>query len=237
MNILCTICMRGGSKGVPNKNLKLINGKPLLSYTINQALKSKIFDKVVVSTDSKKISDMANYYGAESWFIRPKNLSSDTCSKIKVIKHLLKESEARYKKKFKYIMDLDVTAPLRNISDIKNSFKQFEDSNSPILFSVNHSRKNPYFNMIEKKISRYSLINENKVIFSRQKAPKVYDMNASIYIWKRKALINQKNVFVKNNNIYIMPENRSYDIDSKLDFEIVSFLLAKKYYDKNKKYK
>ena len=175
---------------------------------------------------------MANYYGADSWFIRPKNLSNDTCSKIKVIKHLLNQSELRYNKQFKYIMDLDVTAPLRNISDIKNSFKKFKETNSPILFSVNDSRKNPYFNMIERKVNRYALINENKIIFSRQKAPKVYDMNASIFIWKRKALINEKNVFVKDNNIYIMPENRSYDIDSKLDFEIVSFLLAKKYYDK-----
>ena len=85
--------MRIGSQGVRNKNMKLINGKPLMYYTIKQAIKSKLFDNIVVSTDSKKMLVKAKSYGAEGWFIRPKRLASNTCSKIPVIRHALREAE------------------------------------------------------------------------------------------------------------------------------------------------
>ena len=108
-SILCTICMRSGSKGVKNKNIKLINNKPLMYYTIKQALKSKIFNQIVVSTDSKKLLKCAKLYGAEGWFIRPKKLSLDVSPKIAVIKHALLQSEKYYNKKFNFIVDLDET--------------------------------------------------------------------------------------------------------------------------------
>mgnify|MGYP000492317195 CR=1 FL=1 len=92
--------MRGGSQGLKNKNLKIINGKPLMYYTIKQAVKSKIFDHIVVSTDSKKIATLSKKYGAECWFLRQKKLSTDKISKILVIRDLLEKSEIKFKKKF-----------------------------------------------------------------------------------------------------------------------------------------
>lgn len=220
--------MRKGSKGVKNKNLKKINDKPLLSYTIEQAFNSKLFDKVVISTDSKKIATLSKKYGAECWFLRPKKLSTDKVPKIIVIRHLLKQAEIKFNKKFEIIFDLDVTSPLRSIRDIKNAYKKFIKTKASLLFSVNRSRKNPYFNMIEKKGNSYSAVINDRLFTYRQNTPKVYDMNASIYIWKRNTLINENSLFIKNNAIYEMPEERSFDIDSIFDFNLVNFLLSQK---------
>ena len=96
--ILCTICMRGGSKGVKNKNIKIINGKPLLYYTLNQAVKSKIFDKIVISSDSEKILRLSKKYGADYCIKRPKLLSRDTSAKLPVVRHALRASEKYFKK-------------------------------------------------------------------------------------------------------------------------------------------
>jgi CMP-N-acetylneuraminic acid synthetase len=99
--------MRSGSKGVKNKNLKLINKKPLMSYTISQAVNSKLFDNIIVSTNSKKILKKAKFYGADGWFLRPKKLSSDYSPKVPAIKHALFEAEKHYNKKFDIVIDLD----------------------------------------------------------------------------------------------------------------------------------
>jgi len=232
-NILCTICARSGSKGIKNKNFILVNNKPLISYTINQAKLSKIFDDIVLSSDSDQIVNIAKKNKIEIFFKRKSILSSGKSGKIEVIRDALLESEKYYNKKYDYIIDLDVTSPLRSVDDIKNAFNLFLQKNYDILFSVSDSRKNPYFNLVEVKNSgQIKLVKtRNSKFLRRQDAPKCYDMNASIYIWRRSALLKYKSLFVKNTGIYIMPEERSIDIDTPLDLEIVSFLLRKKKYD------
>ena len=237
-SILCTICMRSGSQGVRNKNMRIINGKPLMYYTIKQAIKSKLFDNIVVSTDSKKILTKAKLCGAEGWFIRPKRLASSTCSKIPVIKHALREAEKFYNKKFQFIIDLDVTSPLRSSRDINNAYKTIIKNRGDVLISGTKSKKNPYFNMVEvinNKVKFVKIL--KKQVFRRQDAPTTYDLNASIYIWNRNALINSNSKSIikkletetnKKTVLYEMPDSRSIDIDSKLDFELVEFLLKKK---------
>ena len=157
MSVLCIICARGGSVGIKNKALIKINGKPLISFTIQQAIKSKIFSEIIVSTDSKKIQKVARQYGAKCWFLRPKSISTSNSSKLLAIRHALIESEKYFKKKFNICFDLDITSPLRNISDIQSSYKKFKNGNYTNLFSVNEAKKNPYFNMVEKKGSFYDL--------------------------------------------------------------------------------
>ena len=229
MKILCTICMRAGSKGVKNKNLKLINNKPLMYYTINNAIKSGLFENIVVSTDSKNILKKAKYYGAEGWFLRPKKLSLDRSPKVPVIRHALFEAEKHYNKKFEIIIDLDVTSPLRKVEDILNAYKYFVRKKTDILLTGCKSKKNPYFNMVEvvkNKIRRVKKLKKN--IYRRQDAPNIYDINASIYIWKRKSLVNFRSFFNNNTIFYEMSKNRSWDIDSDFDFKIVQYLLAQK---------
>ena len=229
MKILCTICARSGSKGVKNKNLKKINNKPLIYYTIKKALDSNLFDDIVVSTDSLKIRKIANKYGAASWFLRPKKLATDKSKKIPVIQHALSQSEKYFKKNYDIIIDLDPTSPLRDIKDIINSYRYFKKKRADILMSGCPSRRNPYFNMVEianKKLKRVKALKKN--IFRRQDAPKTYDCNASIYIWKKKSLLNFKTFYKSKTVLYVMPEERSWDIDNNFDFKIVQFLLKKK---------
>ena len=228
MKILCTICVRGGSKGVKNKNLKKINNKPLIYYTIKKALDSKLFEDIVVSTDSLKIQKIAKKYGVSSWFLRPKKLATDKSKKIPVIQHTLRQSEKYFKKDYDIIIDLDATSPLRDVKDIINSYRYFKKKGADILMSGCPSRRNPYFNMVEianKKLKKVKPL--KKDIFRRQDAPKTYDCNASIYIWKKKSLLNFKTFYKSKTVLYVMPEERSWDIDNNFDFKIVQFLLKK----------
>ena len=189
MKILCTICARKGSKGVKNKALRKINGKTLIEISIKQAFLSNVFDEIVVSTDSKNIQNIALKNGAKSWFLRSKILSNDYSPKIPVIRDALLRSEDRFNKKFDVCVDLDITSPLRNIQDIKNSLKLFlKNKKTENLFSVCDARRNPYFNMVEIKNKRISIIkkfSKTHNINRRQSSPRVFDLNASIYIWKR----------------------------------------------------
>ena len=229
MKILCTICARKGSKGVKNKNLKTINKKPLIFYSIDQAKKSKLFKKIVISTDSKKIKNYVKKLGIDCWFLRPAKLATDKSSKIPAIQHALIKAEEYYKQKFDTIVDLDVTSPLRNVSDIKKALLQFKKKKSTKLISGCPSRRNPYFNMVEiknKKLLRVKKL--NKKIFRRQDAPQTFDCNASIYIYKRQALKNFTTFYDGKTILFKMPEERSWDIDNKFDFKIVEFLLKKK---------
>ena len=226
MNNLCTICMRGGSKGVPNKNLRELHGKPLMAYTIEQALESQLFEHVVVSTDLVEIAETAEMYGAESWFVRPAELASDKAPKIPVVRHTLIESEKYYNLSFDVVVDLDVTSPLRKVHDIIESYQQFTDEDADILVTACPSKKNPYYNMVELVNGKVELVKQlDKFPEFRQNAPQVFDMNASIYIWKHEALLKYDTLFVENTSLYIMPEKRSVDIDTQVDWDFVEHII------------
>ena len=227
MNSLCVICARTGSTGLKNKNFLKINGKSLIKHTIDIALRSKIFKDIVVSIDKPNIK--FNKYKSKIIIIeRPKKLAQNNSKKIDAIRHAVKYCESKTNLNYEYIFDLDVTSPLRNYKDIQKSFKKFKKNKSDNLFSVTPSKKNPYFNMIEIKNRKVNLIKKGKKIISnRQKAPKTFDMNASIYIWKKKYLFKTYNLFSKRTSIYIMPAERSIDIDSSFDFKLVKHLLIR----------
>ncbi len=227
---LCTICARGGSKGVKNKNIRPLNGKPMIAYTIEQAQKSKLFDHIVVSTDSDEIATVALQYGAEVFFKRSAALSSDTAGKLDVIKDAFLKSEKHYNQNFSHLIDLDATAPLRDINDIINAYNQFLKDDNDNLITGMPSRRSPYFNLVELNEEGKVVLSKphDKKLLRRQDVPKSYDMNASIYIWKRDALLNNDTLFLEKTGLYIMPEERSIDIDSELDFEFVEFLMRKK---------
>lgn len=227
--ILCTICARGGSKGVKGKNFKIINGKPLIAYTIETAIQSGLFEHIVLSSDSKEIQKIAVEYGAEVFFTRPAELASDTVAKIPVIRHAYLESEKYYQQKYDILVDLDVTSPLRTIEDIKACVDILIQKKCENVITAMPSRRSPYFNLIERNsLGIWDVAKKLKnPILRRQDAPVCYDMNASIYVWTRDSILNNNNVFNKSTEVYVMPEERSIDIDSEFDFEIVEFLLQK----------
>ena len=227
MKILCSICARGGSTSLKNKNIKILNGKPLIIHTLITAKKTKIFDKIVVSSDSKNILKISKRY-ADYLIKRPFKLSHDKAPKIPAIKHALLSSEKYFNKKFDIIIDLDATSPLRQVKDISGALKKFLQNKNSNLFSVSPANKNPYYNMVELKKKKIKIVKDTKTNFyGRQEAPKIFDVNASIYIWKRTSLLNAKNILNHKTGIFIMPKSRSIDIDDKDDFNLVDYYMKK----------
>ena len=213
---------------MPDKNLRRLLGKPLMAYTIEQAFQSGLFEHVVVSTDSQKIAEAARSFGAEVWFIRPPEMATDSASKLPAIRHALLESEHYFGHKFDVLVDLDVTSPLRLVEDITGAYEQFVREDADILITASPSRKNPYFNMVENVNGLIQIVKQfNKQIERRQDAPQVFDMNASIYIWKRKALLEYDTLFTDKTALFVMPEERSVDIDTELDWNIVEYIIGK----------
>ena len=151
---LCVIGARGGSSGLPGKNIKLLLGKPLIAWSIDQALNTPEINKVIVSTDSIEIANVAQSHGAEVPFIRPKNLSGPNVGKFQVWQHALNACEKHYDEDFDMFIDLDCTNPLRTPDDISKAIKQLRKGRKrhiDAVFSVCNARKNPYFNMVELK--------------------------------------------------------------------------------------
>ena len=229
-NILVTICARGGSKGVKNKNIRPLLGKPLIAHTIAQAKRWPRASKIVVSTDSNEIASAARDFGAEIPFMRPAELASDTADKLPVIRHALIESEKIFRETFDAVVDLDVTSPIRKPDDLEKCFQIFERDNADVVFSVVPAHKNPYFNMVELGAggSPHLVKRPDAPVGRRQDAPVVYDMNASIYFFRKNFLLQDRpNLFSEKSRVHVMDELSSFDIDREIDFQFVEFLVEK----------
>ena len=230
MQILATICARAGSKGVPNKNIREMLGKPLIGYTVEQATRSGLFKTIAVSSDSAEIIQVGKRFGADLGVLRPKELALDTAGKIPAIQHCVLAAEKSTGIDFEIIVDLDTTSPLRDIEDIKACVRILQSRKIGNVLTAAPSRRSPYFNMVETNDSGVPIPCKNsRSILRRQDAPPTYDMNASIYVWRRESLFGStKPIFLDDTFLYVMPEERSLDIDTELDFEMVEFLMAKK---------
>lgn len=233
MNILVTICARGGSKGLPKKNIIPIDGKPLIGYTIEIAKKILLNHnvKIELSTDCSDIKKVAEEFGLISSYKRPKYLADDKTGKLDVIKHLLEFSEKKHKIIFDRVLDLDVSSPLRTVKDIEESFQKLNNNADAInIFSVNKSHRNPYFNMVEKKRNGFfDLVKKIKSSpLSRQIAPNVYDLNASIYWYKRVFFECNYKTAITNKSIIYEMDHICFDVDSAEDLFFLECLFEKK---------
>ena len=231
-NILITICVRGGSKGVPGKNVRPLNGKPLIAYTLEQAKSWNRPKDIVISTDSEQIAEVARGLGFEVPFLRPEKLAQDETPKILVIRHALIQAETLYQKKYDLVVDLDVTAPLRELDDLENCYQKFYRTKSLTLFSVVEAHRNPYFNMVEISPEGYARLSKSLAngVHTRQSAPKVFDMNASIYFYDRNYLLDEgvTSSISSKSTVYEMSPESAYDIDREIDFKFLEFLLRER---------
>lgn len=228
MKRLCTICARGGSKGIMGKNIRPLLGKPLIAHSIEQAMASGLFEAIAVSSDSDAILNVATKWGVEYIIRRPDELATDQAAKLPAIKHCVTEVEQRKGGRFEVIVDLDATSPLRSVEDIRRAVVLLEDSGKGNVITAMPSRRSPYFNLVEVTAAGVVQLSKplKKPVVRRQDAPKCYDMNASIYAWLRQALFDGDTVFSRETKLYVMPEERSIDIDSELDFRFVEFLMC-----------
>ena len=228
MKILCTICARAGSKGVTNKNLRLINGLPLIAYSLQQAVETKLFSQIVVSSDSSEIRTTAMAHGATFVVDRPTQMASDTAPKLPAIRHCVETTEKEFGQ-FDIIIDLDATAPLRIAADIIGSLKLLTATNADNVITGTPAHRSPYFNLVEQDENGIVQLSKplKEAVTRRQDSPKCFDMNASIYVWRRDALLNNPSLFVSSTRLFEMPRERSLDIDSEADFEMVEWMMSK----------
>ncbi len=230
MKLLISICARGGSKGIPGKNIKLLNGIPLIAYTIKIAQEfQKLYNSdIALSTDDDDIKSVAASFGVNCSYSRPAELATDSAGKIDTIADLLSYQEKQQNITYDYVLDLDVTSPLRTLADLTAAFELLKaDDGAVNLFSVNPAARNPYFNMVEQKDNRYyDLVKRDGAILTRQAAPKVYDLNASFYFYKRFFFERgEKTVFTQKALIYEMP-HICFDLDHSIDFDFLDYLLS-----------
>lgn len=229
MNLLITLCARGGSKGIPGKNIRIINGRPLIALSIDiaNAFAEKYGADIALSTDSNDIKKIASELGLQTSYKRLFNLSTDQAGKIDTIVDVLKYEEGSRNKKYEYILDLDITSPLRNLEDLESAFSiLLKDDQSLNLFSVNKANRNPYFNMVEQQSNGYYGLVKKGTFLTRQSAPDVYDMNAAFYFYKRAFFeLGYTTVINDFSLIYVMP-HICFDLDHQIDFEFMEYLIV-----------
>ena len=224
--ILCVIPARGGSKGVPGKNIKDLCGKPLIAYSIEQAKAARFIDRIIVDSDDEAILQVGRRFGAETPFVRPANLARDDSSIFDVLVHAVEWLEQKENYHFDILLLLHTTTPLRTSQDIDECLMTLVEKNANNVFSVASSYKNPYFNMVElEPRSGIAKLCKTGNFFNRQEAPKVFDMNSSIYAWDKNAFLKYRSHFTDQTYIYEMPRERSVDIDEPLDFKIAETLI------------
>lgn len=223
---ICTICARAGSKGVPGKNLRLLHGRPLIEYTIEQARASGAFEVLAVSSDDADLLQIAGDAGVDLLVERPHRLASDAAGKVDAISHCVVTAEERLGHTFQTIVDLDVTSPLRLPSDIRAAIELLEASTATNVVTACPSRRSPYFNLVELDDAGHVQLSKPlpSTFTRRQDVPRSFDMNASIYVWRREPFLTDPKVFYDRTILYEMPEERSIDIDTELDWRIVELL-------------
>jgi len=228
MTRICTICARGGSKGVPGKNIRLIAGKPLIAWTVEQARACGLFDLIAVSSDSADILAAAMAAGAGLAVQRPPEMATDTAGKIPAIAHALRAAEAHLGRQADVFVDLDATSPLRDVTDILGAVALLETTGATNVITGAPARRSPYFNLVERQADGTVGLSKPLpgAVLRRQDAPECFDMNASIYVWQRDAFAADPRVFYPDTQLFEMPEDRSVDIDSPIDLALVELLLT-----------
>lgn len=232
---LCVIAARGGSRGVPGKNIRPLGGKPLITWAIHKAWDAGIFDRVVVSTDSPKIAAVAQAAGAAVPFLRPADLANSDAGKFQVWQHALRFCETEFDEKYELFVDVDCTNPLIETRDITCAVDQFQSlrasgKHPDAVFTVAPARRNPYFNLVEPEpdgVLRMSK-RQGTTVLARQRAPLVYEHVAGVYVLAPEYLKSAGHLLDGRAFGYEVPPDKAIDIDTELDFEIVQFLLGRK---------
>ena len=226
MKTIAIIPARSGSKGLKDKNIKDLCGKPLIAYTIEAALESKMFDSVMVSTDSEKYAEISRQYSAEVPFLRSEETSRDTSGSWDVVREVL----ARYKKRcqeFDTVMLLQPTSPLRTSEDIINAFQLKKQKNADAVISVCEMDHSPLWsNTLPDSLSMKGFI--QSINYPRQQLPIYYRINGAVYLVDTPVLYKEISIYENNCYAYIMPRERSVDIDTEFDFFLASQILESK---------
>lgn len=228
MTCVALVCARGGSKGLPGKNIRPLAGKPLIAWAIHQAKAVMRIDRVLVSTDAPEIARVALAAGAEVPFVRPSELAQDTSPEWLVWRHALdylRQADGRYPD---VLMVVPATAPLRHVSDLKRCLDEYDKGEADAIITVTDSHRSPYFNMVKQNPDgNVSLvIPPAGPLFRRQDVPTVYDITTVAYVVRPEFVMGESGIFSGVVRHVHVPVERALDIDTLLDFRIAEALLA-----------
>jgi N,N'-diacetyl-8-epilegionaminate cytidylyltransferase len=232
------IFARGGSKGIPKKNVRRLLGKPLIAYAIETARSSALIDRVVVSTDNREIAEVARNYGADVPFMRPAELAQDDSPEWLAWQHAIRmlaiEETARPVEIF---VCIPTTAPLRAVEDVDACIDRLMKTDADVVITAKPASRNPYFNMIcvDAEGSARLVIPPEKEVHRRQSAPVVYDMTTAAYAARPEFVMRACSLFEGKVKAVLVPEERAVDIDTELDFQFAEFLLKRRGRNQNSK--
>ncbi|MBO8164301.1 MAG: acylneuraminate cytidylyltransferase family protein [Brevibacillus sp.] len=222
-SVLAVIPARGGSKGVPRKNIKPLSGKPLLAWTIEAAKQSSLLDRIVVSTEDEEIAKMAREFGAEVPFMRPQELAQDDTPGIDPVLHALEQLPS-----FDYVVVLQPTSPLREAVDIDSCIRMCVERNKPACVSVTLADKPPHWMyQLDEQSHLHPIVPQERAIARRQEAPPVFLLNGAVYVAQTEWVQNSRTFLTNETVAYAMPKERSLDIDTDIDFVIAEEWLKK----------
>ena len=227
MTTIAFIFARGGSKGLPGKNIRLFGGKPLIAWSIQHAQAVKRISRVIVSTDSQEIAAVAQHYGAEAPFIRPAELAQDDSPEWLAWRHALNYLRETTDMLPEVMVSVPATAPLRLPLDVENCLDEYEGGGADVVITVTDARRSPYFNMVTIKADNtVHLVSPPRLpIISRQQAPVMYDMTTVCYAASTEFVMTHNSIFEGRVKAVRVPPARGLDIDTLLDFQIAESVL------------
>ena len=230
MTSVCIICARGGSKGLPHKNVRPLLGKPLVAWTVEQAKASKLFELVAVSSEAGLILEVARSAGADLLVDRPAELATDASSVLPAILHCLRAAETTLGHECETLVYLQATSPTRTVDDIRHAVALFRESQADAVVSGQEAKCSPYFNLVEMALDGSVHLSKplDRPIVRRQDAPACFQLNGSIYVWRRALFCAGPAVLYPNTRIFVMPAERSIDIDAELDFTLAELVLSRR---------
>lgn len=224
--ILGIIPARGGSKGIPGKNIKKLKGRPLIQWTYDAANSSKFIDKLILSSDNDDIIEESEKIGLEAPFKRPSYLSTDKASTKDVLIHAVNFFRGK-KEMYDYIVLLQPTSPFRKTEDIDLAIKLACDNQVDMVVSVKESHSNPYYNLFEECDDGYLNKSKEGEYFRRQDCPVVYEYNGSLYVINVNSLISQNTInFTKKIKYLMKEEYLSIDLDTEFDWKFAEFIVS-----------
>lgn len=223
-SLIAVIPARGGSKGVPRKNIRIVAGKPLIAWTIEQAKKSKYIDRIILSSEDEEIIDVARGLGCEVPFVRPRELALDDIPGIDPVLHALKSVPG-----YDYVVLLQPTSPLRSTEDIDGTIEKCLNQGANACVTVTEPEKSPYWMFtLNSEGKMVPLIATDAKVTRRQDLPKVFALNGAVYVARCDWLIASQTFLYEETVPFLMPKSRSFDIDTELDLKICEYLLLNK---------
>jgi len=227
-SVIAFIFARGGSKGVPGKNIRSLAGKPLIAHAIETALQSDYVERVIVSTDDEAIAQVAREYGAETPFMRPNYLASDTSAEWLSWQHALKYLQGKGSLPDLFL-SVPTTSPLRDVTDLDACIRKLMKGDHDIVITASESARSPYFNMVRLVNGQVELaVKPDTSISRRQDAPQFFDMTTVAYAAKPSFILENSSMFDGSVGLVEVPEERALDIDTLLDFKVADFLMRER---------